>query len=95
MFCEFHARSSFSFLRGSSQPEELVHRAAELGYGAIAIADHGGFYGSARAHENWGQAANFDKNSILPSFPPCRAAYEFSFPERFAARFLAGISELF
>ena len=51
MFCEFHARSAFSFLRGSSQPEELVHRAAELGYGAIAITDHGGFYGSARAHE--------------------------------------------
>jgi len=51
MFAEFHARSAFSFLRGSSQPEELVQRAAELGYGAIAITDHRGFYGSARAHE--------------------------------------------
>ncbi len=51
MFSEFHARSAFSFLRGSSQPEELVHRAAALGYSAIAITDHGGFYGSARAHE--------------------------------------------
>ncbi|MEO7098694.1 MAG: error-prone DNA polymerase [Luteolibacter sp.] len=50
MFCEFHARSAFSFLRGSSQPGELVERAAELGYSAIAITDHGGFYGSARAH---------------------------------------------
>ncbi|MES2658343.1 MAG: error-prone DNA polymerase [Verrucomicrobiota bacterium] len=51
MFCEFHARSAFSFLRGSSQPEEMVHHAARLGYSALAITDHGGFYGSARAHE--------------------------------------------
>ena len=51
MFCEFHARSAFSFLRGSSQPDALVRRAAELGYPAIAITDHGGFYGTARAHE--------------------------------------------
>jgi error-prone DNA polymerase len=51
MFCEFHARSAFSFLRGSSQPEVMVRRAAELGYPAVAITDHGGFYGSARAHE--------------------------------------------
>lgn len=50
MFTEFHARSAFSFLRGSSPPEALVQRAAELGYSAIALTDHGGFYGSARAH---------------------------------------------
>ena len=50
MFSEFHARSAFSFLRGSSPPEKMVRRAAELGYSAIAITDHGGFYGSARAH---------------------------------------------
>lgn len=51
MFIEFHARSAFSFLRGASQPDALVRRAAELGYSAIAITDHGGFYGSARAHD--------------------------------------------
>ncbi len=50
MFSEFHARSAFSFLRGSSPPERLVERAAKLGYRDIAITDHGGFYGSARAH---------------------------------------------
>lgn len=49
-FSEFHALSAFSFLRGASQPEVLVRRAAELGYRSIAITDHGGFYGSARAH---------------------------------------------
>lgn len=51
MFCELHARSAFSFLRGSSAPECLIQKAAKLGYSAIALTDHGGFYGSARAHE--------------------------------------------
>lgn len=51
MFCEFHARSAFSFLRGASLPDEMIHEAAALGYSALAITDHGGFYGSARAHE--------------------------------------------
>ncbi|QQL43982.1 DNA polymerase III subunit alpha [Sulfuriroseicoccus oceanibius] len=45
-----HTRSAFSFLRGASQPEALVARAAELGHPAIAIADHDGFFGSPRAH---------------------------------------------
>ncbi len=49
-FSEFHAVSAFSFLRGASRPETLARRAAELGYRMIAITDHGGFYGSARAH---------------------------------------------
>jgi len=50
LFTELHARSSFSFLRGASQPEDLVRRAAELGYQAIALLDHMGVQGSARAH---------------------------------------------
>ena len=50
-YSELHARSAFSFLRGSSPPEAMVARAAELGLEAIAITDHEGFYGSARAHK--------------------------------------------
>src|SRR5690349_13518364 len=50
MFSEFHARSAFSFLRGTSCPKELVYWAEKLGYKDIAITDHNGFYGSARAH---------------------------------------------
>ena len=50
VFAELHARSAFSFLRGSSPPDEMVRRAAELGISSIALTDHGGFYGSARAH---------------------------------------------
>ena len=49
-FAELHARSAFSFLRGSSTPEAMVTRAAELGMGYIAITDRDGVYGSARAH---------------------------------------------
>lgn len=50
-FAELHARSAFSFLRGSSPPEVMVRRAAELGHTAIAVTDDGGFHGSARAHQ--------------------------------------------
>ncbi|MFD0894060.1 error-prone DNA polymerase [Luteolibacter ambystomatis] len=48
---EFHARSAFSFLRGANTPDELVIRALELGYDCLAITDHNGFYGSARANK--------------------------------------------
>lgn len=50
MFLEPLACSAFSFLRGGSPPEELVRRAAELGYSALGLPDHLGFYGTARAH---------------------------------------------
>ena len=47
---ELLAKSNFSFLRGASSPEALVRRAAELGHRSLALVDHMGFYGSARAH---------------------------------------------
>jgi error-prone DNA polymerase len=43
---ELHAHSSFSFLDGASQPEELAVRAAALGYDAVALTDHDGLSGS-------------------------------------------------
>lgn len=46
MYSELHLHTSFSFLDGASQPEELVIRAAELGYRALAITDHDGLYGA-------------------------------------------------
>lgn len=49
MFAELLARSCFSFLRGASQPEELIERAKELDLGALALCDHGGLYGVVRA----------------------------------------------
>ncbi len=47
---EFRGVSGFSFLEGACEPEALVRKAAELGYGAMGVLDRGGFYGSARAH---------------------------------------------
>ncbi len=38
-YAELHAKTNFSFLEGTSHPDELVCRAAELGYQALAVTD--------------------------------------------------------
>ncbi len=43
---DLHCHSCYSFLDGASHPEELVQRAVELGYTALALTDHNGVYGS-------------------------------------------------
>src|SRR6266511_5845726 len=48
MYTELHAASAFSFLRASSLPEDLVARAAELGYPAVALVDRDGVAGAPR-----------------------------------------------
>ena len=45
-YVELHCHSAFSFLDGASHTEELVLRAKELGYPALALTDHNGLYGS-------------------------------------------------
>ncbi|MDQ3187209.1 MAG: error-prone DNA polymerase [Pseudomonadota bacterium] len=49
-YAELHCCSSFSFLQGASFPEELVERAATLGYTALAITDECSMAGVVRAH---------------------------------------------
>ncbi|MGE8656487.1 MAG: error-prone DNA polymerase [Achromobacter sp.] len=49
-YAELQCQSNFSFLRGASHPEELVARAAELGYAALAITDECSLAGVVRAH---------------------------------------------
>ncbi len=49
-YAELHCTSNFSFLEGSSHPEELVTRAASLGYEALAITDRAMLTGVVRAH---------------------------------------------
>jgi error-prone DNA polymerase len=49
-YAELHCLTNFSFLRGASRPEELVQRAAELGYTALAITDECSVAGVVRAH---------------------------------------------
>jgi error-prone DNA polymerase len=50
MYAELHALSAFSFLRGASQPEELVATAKKLGYRALALTDECSLAGVVRAH---------------------------------------------
>jgi error-prone DNA polymerase len=50
-YAELHAHSSFSFLDGSSDPEQLVEEAVSLGLQALALTDHDGMYGVARFAE--------------------------------------------
>ena len=48
-YAELHCLSNFSFQRGASRPEELVERAAKLGYSALAITDECSMAGVVRA----------------------------------------------
>ena len=50
MYAELHCKTNFSFLTGSSHADELVTRATELGYHAIAVTDHNSLAGVVRAH---------------------------------------------
>jgi error-prone DNA polymerase len=49
-YAELRCVSSFTFLRGASQPEVLVERAHQLGYSALAITDECSLAGVVRAH---------------------------------------------
>ena len=49
-YAELQCASNFSFLRGASHPEQLVERAAALGYSALAITDECSLAGVVRAH---------------------------------------------
>ena len=49
-YAELHCLSAFSFLRGASNPDELVERAEELGYTALALTDECSLAGVVRAH---------------------------------------------
>src|SRR6267154_1387984 len=50
MYIELHARSAFSFLEGSSLPEEMVAMCARLSMPAMALLDTDGVYGAPRFH---------------------------------------------
>jgi error-prone DNA polymerase len=50
MFIELHSRSAFSFLEGSSLPEELIGVCSHYGMPAMALLDADGVYGAPRFH---------------------------------------------
>ena len=49
-YAELHCVSNFSFLRGASHPEELIERACQLKYAALAITDECSVAGVVKAH---------------------------------------------
>jgi len=49
-YAELRCVSNFTFLRGASHPEELVERASQFGYSALAITDECSMAGVVRAH---------------------------------------------
>lgn len=51
MFAELHCKSHYSFLTGSSAPEELIYQAAALGYQALAITDECSYAGIVKAYK--------------------------------------------
>ncbi|MEM1410878.1 MAG: error-prone DNA polymerase [Pseudomonadota bacterium] len=88
-YAELVCISNFSFLEGASHPQELVARAAELGYEALALADECSLAGVVRAFEEAGRAAGagqpvalipasqfrLEDNSRLVLLAPTEAAY--------------------
>ena len=63
-YAELHCLSNFSFQRGASHPQELVRRAHELGYAALAITDECSVAGVVRAH---GEAKKLGLKLLLGS----------------------------
>ncbi|MDR1833340.1 MAG: PHP domain-containing protein, partial [Propionibacteriaceae bacterium] len=50
-FAHLRMASGYSFRYGTSQPEALAARAAELGMGILALTDRDGLYGAVRFAE--------------------------------------------
>jgi error-prone DNA polymerase len=62
-YSELQVTSNFTFMLGGSHPEELVARAADLGYTKIAITDRNSVAGVVRAHG----AAKIKGIKIIPA----------------------------
>ena len=83
-YAELHCLSCYSFLRSASHPQELVERAAQLGYSALAITDECSLAGVVKAHVAAkaqgiqliiGSEFQLDEGIRLLALAPSRAAY--------------------
>lgn len=84
-YVELHARSAFSFLRGSSSPEHLAFVAARLGLPALALCDRDGvfsaprFYTAAREagiRPLVGSELTMEDGTVLPVLVRSRRGYQ-------------------
>ncbi|HEY1090537.1 MAG TPA: error-prone DNA polymerase [Burkholderiaceae bacterium] len=73
-YAELHCLSNFSFLRGASNPEELIQRARALSYSALAITDECSVAGVVRAHL---ELRRMRKNTPGAEFPQLLLGSEF------------------
>lgn len=83
-YAELLCVTNFSFQRGASHPHELVERARELGYQALAITDECSMAGIVRAHEAAervglqlivGSHFRFDEGDRVVLLAPTKSAY--------------------
>src|ERR1700757_4257989 len=75
MYVELHSRSAFSFLEGSTLPEDLISVCAARGMSAMALLDRNGLYGSPRfylAAEKAGLKAHIGAEVSCEAFSPQR-----------------------
>ncbi|TFZ03316.1 error-prone DNA polymerase [Ramlibacter rhizophilus] len=86
-YAELHALSNFSFQRGASHPHELVQRAYNLGYEALALTDECSVAGVVQAHvalkEHLKEARRLQEADGQPRLRPFRLIFgsEFRLPE--------------
>ena len=84
-YVELHARSAFSFLRGSSSPEHLAFTATELQVPALALCDRDGVFGAPRFYTATrefgirpivGSELTMEDGSVLPVLVQSRKGYQ-------------------
>ncbi len=85
-YAELHCLSNFSFQRGASHPDELVIRAYDLGYEALAITDECSVAGVVRAHVALAEhIAELEKEEAAqPGMPPLRHPFQLLLGSEFA-----------
>ncbi|WP_255569079.1 error-prone DNA polymerase [Comamonas sp. NLF-1-9] len=76
-YAELHAISAFSFGRGASLPQELVQRAAELGYAGLALTDECSVAGVVRA---WTRLRELREEGRVPEGFALLYGSEFALP---------------
>jgi error-prone DNA polymerase len=84
-YVELHARSAFSFLRGTSLPKDIAKQAAALDLPALALCDRDGVYGAARLFEAVketgvraivGAELTMDGGGVIPVLAQNREGYQ-------------------
>src|SRR5215475_2518 len=75
-YLEFAVASNFSFLRGTSHPEELMVQAAHIGLAGIGLCDYNSVAGVVRAH-----LAKREQNLSLRYHPGARLVFADGTPD--------------